>query len=291
MGKVKEYLKRYFVTAMGAMAQGLFATLLISTIIGTIGKYAEIEFLNEIAAFAKDATGMAIGVAIALALKADMLVVLSSAVVGAMGNAIGAVIVNGEIVEWAVSGKAGQYAAGPAGAFFAVIIACELARLVSKKTKVDILVTPVITLLVGFGVSFVLCPLVAYAMYYIGVFIATATTLQPFFMGIIVAVVVGMVLTLPISSAAICAMIFSTSILNGLPLETREGFLLAGAAEDGVFYGAELLGDVAAAPGVLKSLGCTVGHFRGPGEGRDFAMYLPLRENAPVPKYFGLAFD
>ncbi|MBQ4601006.1 MAG: GNAT family N-acetyltransferase [Oscillospiraceae bacterium] len=70
-----------------------------------------------------------------------------------------------------------------------------------------------------------------------------------------------------------------------------EGFLLAGAAEDGVFYGAELLGDVAAAPGVLKSLGCTVGHFRGPGEGRDFAMYLPLRENAPVPKYFGLAFD
>ena len=230
MGKVKEYLKRYFVTAMGAMAQGLFATLLISTIIGTIGKYAEIEFLNEIAAFAKDATGMAIGVAIALALKADMLVVLSSAVVGAMGNAIGAVIVNGEIVEWAVSGKAGQYAAGPAGAFFAVIIACELARLVSKKTKVDILVTPVITLLVGFGVSFVLCPLVAYAMYYIGVFIATATTLQPFFMGIIVAVVVGMVLTLPISSAAICAMIFSTSILNGLPLETREGFLLAGGA-------------------------------------------------------------
>ena len=227
---VKKYLNKYFVTAMSAMAQGLFATLLISTIIGTIGKYAEIGFLNEIAGFAKGATGMAIGVAIALALKADMLVVLSSAVVGAMGNSIGAVIVDGTITEWAVTGQAGQYEAGPAGAFFAVIIACEVAKLVSKKTKVDILVTPVTTLLVGFGASWLLCPLVAYAMYYLGVFIATATTFQPFFMGIRVAVVVGMVLTLPISSAAICAMIFSESILNGLSADTKEGFLLAGGA-------------------------------------------------------------
>ena len=235
MNKVKEYLKKYFVTAMSAMAQGLFATLLISTIIGTIGKYTGLDFLNQIAEFAKASTGMAIGVAIAIALKSDMLVVLSASVVGAMGNAIGAIIANGAISGWAVSGKIEAadvfYSAGPAGAFFAVIIACEVAKFVSKKTKVDILVTPIVTLLVGFAACFVFCPIIAYAMYYLGVFIATATTMQPFFMGIIVAVVVGMILTLPISSAAICAMIFSpaayaVAMSNG----TDEGFLLAGGA-------------------------------------------------------------
>lgn len=239
MGKVQEYLKKYFVTAMGAMAQGLFATLLIGTIIGTIGGYAEeylgMGFLNDIAAFAKGATGMAIGVAIAISLKSDMLVILSSAVVGAMGNAIGAVINDGSIEAWAVStneiGAGVFYSAGPAGAFFAVIIACEIAKFVSKKTKVDILVTPIVTLLVGFVASFVLCPLVAYIMYYLGVFVSTATTFQPFFMGVIVAVVVGMVLTLPISSAAICAMIFSESAYKVALLDgTAEGFLLAGGA-------------------------------------------------------------
>ena len=232
---VKEYLKKYFVTAMGAMAQGLFATLLIGTILKTVGQYVYLDFLVDIAAFASGATGMAIGVAIAIALKADMLVILSAAVVGSMGNAIGAVINDGAIEAWAVSAKINPtdvfYSAGPAGAFFAVIIACEVARLVSKKTKVDILVTPVVMLLVGFAASWLLCPIVAYVMYYLGIFISTATTFLPFFMGIIVAVIVGMILTLPISSAAICAMIFSPSaylvaVANG----TDEGFLLAGGA-------------------------------------------------------------
>ena len=232
---VKEYLKKYFVTAMGAMAQGLFATLLIGTILKTLGQYTYLDFLVEIASFATAATGMAIGVAIAMALKADTLVILSCAAVGAMGNAIGAVIDGGAIDAWAVSAKGDAvgvfYSAGPAGAFFAVIITCEVARLVSKKTKVDILVTPIVSLLVGFVASFALCPLVAYVMYYLGIFISAATSFLPFFMGIVVAVVVGMILTLPISSAAICAMIFSPSayevaLLNG----TAEGFLLAGGA-------------------------------------------------------------
>ena len=123
------------------------------------------------------------------------------------------------------------YSAGPAGAFFAVIIACELGMLVSKKTKVDILVTPVVTLLVGFGASFALCPLVSYIMYYLGVFIATATTFAPLFMGIVVSVVVGIVLTLPISSAAICAMIFSPAAVAAAEVTgTKEGLLLAGGA-------------------------------------------------------------
>ena len=235
MTKVKEYLNKYFVTAMGAMAQGLFATLLIGTIIKTIGQYTGLDFLVSVASFASGATGMAIGVAIAISLKADMLVVLSSAVVGSMGNAIGAVINSGLISEWAVSSKTGAegvfYSAGPAGAFFAVIIACEVAKLVSKKTKVDILVTPIVTILVGFVASWLLCPLVSYVMYYLGIVIANATTLQPFLMGIIVATVVGIILTLPISSAAICAMIFSPTALEvAISNGTEQGFMLAGGA-------------------------------------------------------------
>ncbi len=228
MKTVKKYLNRYFVDAMGAMALGLFASLLIGTIFSTLAKYIPLTWLSDafdtIAFYAKAATGMAIGVAIAHKLGAHPLVMFSAAAVGAMSNALGAVIDGGFIKAWAVP-------SGPAGAFFAVIIACEIGMLVSKKTRVDILVTPTVTLVVGFAASLVCCPIIAYVMYYLGSFIATATTLQPFIMGIIVSVVVGVVLTLPISSAAICAMIFSESALavataNG----TEEGFLLAGGA-------------------------------------------------------------
>lgn len=238
MKTVKKYLNRYFVDAMGAMALGLFASLLIGTIFSTLAKYIPIAWLSDafdtVAFYAKAATGMAIGVAIAHKLGADPLVMFSAAAVGAMSNALGAVIDGGLIKAWAVpSGADGEifYAAGPAGAFFAVIIACEIGMLVSKKTRVDILVTPTVTLLVGFMASFVFCPIIAYVMYYLGVFIATATTLQPLVMGVIVSVVVGMVLTLPISSAAICAMIFSESALAAAVANgTEEGLLLAGGA-------------------------------------------------------------
>ena len=242
MKTVKKYLNRYFIDAMGAMALGLFASLLIGTIFGTLGKYVGeytsadwlAEIFNTVATYAKAATGMAIGVAIAYKLGAHPLVMFSAAAVGAMSNAMGAIINEGAITSWAVSSATGEgifYSAGPAGAFFAVIIASEIAMLVSKKTKVDILVTPVVTLLVGFAASWLLCPLVSYVMYYLGVFISTATTFQPLLMGIVVSVVVGIVLTLPISSAAICAMIFSASALEVATANgTREGFLLAGGA-------------------------------------------------------------
>lgn len=236
MNTVKKYLHRYFIDAMGAMALGLFASLLIGTIFGTVYKYTDLEFLNVIASYAKAATGMAIGVAIAHRLGAHPLVIFSSAAVGAMANAMGAIVANegGGILKWAATASDGAgvfYAAGPAGAFFAVIIASEIGMLVSKKTKVDILVTPVVTLLVGFAASWLFCPLVSYVMYYLGTFVATATTFQPLLMGIVLSVIMGVVLTLPISSAAICAMIFSeaafaVSLLNG----TNEGFLLAGGA-------------------------------------------------------------
>ena len=238
METIKKYLNRYFIDAMGAMALGLFASLLIGTIFGTLGKYVPntsiANIFNTISTYAKAATGMAIGVAIAHKLGGHPLVMFSCAAVGAMSNAMGGVINDGVIDIWATTSGNGEgifYSAGPAGAFFAVIFACEVGMLVSKKTKVDILVTPVVTLLTGFGASWLFCPLISYVMYYLGVFISTATTFQPLIMGIAVSVVVGIILTLPISSAAICAMIFSESaylvaVANG----TSEGFLLAGGA-------------------------------------------------------------
>ena len=228
--------KTYFVDAMGAMALGLFASLLIGTIFGTLATYTKLEFLATIATYAKAATGMAIGVAIAHKLSAPPLVIYSSAAVGAMANAMGAIIKDGAIISWAATGASVElggvfYSSGPAGAFFAVLIACEIGKLVSKTTRVDILVTPVVTLFAGFLASFTFTPLVAYVMYYLGVFIAVATTYLPFVMGIIVSVVMGIILTLPISSAAICAMIFSASALDAAVLSgTSEGFLLAGGA-------------------------------------------------------------
>ena len=132
MSIVKKYLKRYFIDAMGAMALGLFASLLIGTIFDTLGNYIPWTFLKTIAAYAKASTGMAIGVAIAHKLGAHPLVMFSAAAVGALSNAMGAVIDGGKILSWAVTAGTGEgvfYSAGPAGAFFAVIIAAEIASL------------------------------------------------------------------------------------------------------------------------------------------------------------------
>ncbi len=201
---MKNLLKRYFIDAMSAMALGLFATLLIGTIFDTIGTYIpKCGFMLDIAKYAKAATGMAIGAAIANSLGAHPLVMFSCTVVGYASYAMGATI------------NSLTYTAGPAGSFIAVIVACEIGMLVSKKTKVDILVTPIVTILTGYLVAWLVCSPVAYAMYYLGSFINTATVMQPFFMGIIISVVVGMILTLPISSAAICAMIGITGLAGG----------------------------------------------------------------------------
>ena len=243
---LKKYLKRYFVDAMGAMALGLFASLLIGTIIGTVAGYvAKVDSLawlassmNMIANAAKTVAGAAIGVAIAHKLGAHPLVIFSAAAVGHLANGMGAIFnaETGAIIKWGASGAASTatetfYSAGPAGVFFAVIIAAEIGMLVSKKTKVDILVTPLVTLTVGFIASFVFCPAIAYLMYYLGMFITVATAWAPLVMGIILSVIMGVVLTLPISSAAICGVIFSPS-MQVLMAEKglEEAFLLAGGA-------------------------------------------------------------
>ncbi len=204
---VKYYLKRYFIDAMGAMALGLFASLLIGTIFKTLGEYTHISHFGEINKYAAGASGMAIGVAIAYSMKADPLVTFCCAAVGSMGYSIGTTI--------GLESDAIAYTAGPAGSFVATIFACELGSCVSKKTKVDIIVTPVVTLLAGYGVAIVASPAIAFLMYYLGNFINTATVLQPFVMGVVVSVSVGMILTLPISSAAICAMIGISGLAGG----------------------------------------------------------------------------
>ncbi|MBQ3530472.1 MAG: PTS sugar transporter subunit IIC [Oscillospiraceae bacterium] len=220
METLKKYAKKYFIDAMSAMALGLFASLLIGTIFGTVGTYLGPDyvanglvneiggFFSEMKTFAQGASGMAIGVAIAYSLKADPLVMFSCAAVGSLSYSLGATILleNGETIA---------YTAGPAGAYVAAIVAVEIGMLVSKKTKVDILVTPTVTIIAGYAIAKLICPAVAYIMFYLGDFINTATEMQPFIMGIIISVVVGMILTLPISSAAICAMIGISGIAGG----------------------------------------------------------------------------
>lgn len=204
---VRPSAKVYFIDAMGSMALGLFSTLLIGTIFQTIADYTGLELFSQIAGYAKAATGAALGIAIANTLKAPPLVLLSAAVAGMIGNGLGATVM--------LDGTEKALTAGPAGAFFVVIVAVELGKLVSKETHVDILVTPVTTILSAMLVGKLICPLIAQLMYWLGHFINTATELQPLLMGILVSAVVGVILTLPISSAAICAMIGIGGIAGG----------------------------------------------------------------------------
>lgn len=239
MGKIKTFLQKkninisartYFIDAMGSMALGLFASLLMGTILGTIGNLSGLKIFNEISGYCTTATGVILGISIASALKAPPLVLYSSGVVGLIGYSIGSTfMING--VEKTVT-------AGPAGTFFAVIIAAEFGKLVSKETKIDILVTPTVTILTGSITAKLLSPAIAYIMYWIGAFINTATEMQPFFMGIIISVVVGIVLTLPISSAALCAMIGISGLAGGAATAgccaQMIGFAIVSFRENGV---------------------------------------------------------
>ena len=224
-GRVRSYLtkkgvtlspKVYFVNAMSAMALGLFASLLMATIFGTVLKYVPsgnvfhdlLSLLSRYAPATGGATGAVLGIAVAYALKAPALVMFASGVVGMCGNDMLTAIT-------AAEGITKNVAAGPAGAFLCVLVACEVGKLVSGETKVDIIVTPAVTLTTGMIVAMIVCPTVSYLMYWIGYFINYATTIMPFFMGMIISVVVGIILTLPISSAAVCAMIGISGLAGG----------------------------------------------------------------------------
>ena len=200
-------LKRYGIDALGAMAQGLFCSLLIGTIINTIGTQFHIPFLTQTVAtiagteytvggLASAMSGPAMAVAIGYALKCPPLVLFSMITVGFAANALGG-------------------AGGPLAVLFVAILAAEFGKAVSKETKVDILVTPLVTIGVGVFFSWLIAPGLGKIAMKLGELIMWATELQPFLMGILVSVIVGMALTLPISSAAICAALGLTGLAGG----------------------------------------------------------------------------
>ena len=197
--------KRYGVDALGAMAQGLFCSLLIGTIVKTLGEQAGIAFLVDVGNFAAAMSGAAMAVAIGYALQAPPLALFSLATVGYAANALGSTSL--------IPDQAG--AGGPLAVLFIAIIAAEFGKAVSKETKIDILVTPLVTILAGVGLSAWWAPAIGTAATAVGNIIMWATDLQPFLMGVIVSVVIGVALTLPISSAAICAAFGLTGLAGG----------------------------------------------------------------------------
>ena len=254
--------KRYAIDAMGAMALGLFASLLIGTIIKTLAEnvgttglmaaLASVTDTGELAAkvaglitwnhfcwilwqignYATMVTGVAMAAAIGYALDAPPLVLFSLCAVGQATNTLGG-------------------SGGPLAVLFVAIIACEVGKLVSKETKIDILVTPAVTIIVGVGCAMVLAPIFKTICDSLGTFIGWATNLQPFFMGIIISVVVGVVLTLPISSAAICA---AVGISGGAVLAG----VLDGSISMGVWNGLALAGGAATVGCCCNMLGFAV---------------------------------
>jgi len=188
--------KRYGIDALGAMAQGLFCSLLIGTIIKTLGQQLSVQFLVDIGTYAMAMSGPAMAVAIGRALQADPMVLFSLAAVG-----------------WAANAEGG--AGGPLAVLIIAIIAAECGKAVSKETKIDILVTPAVTILVGVALAKLIAPPIGKAANAFGQLIDEATKLQPFWMGIAVSVLVGIALTLPISSAAICAVLGLTGLAGG----------------------------------------------------------------------------
>jgi uncharacterized protein len=189
-------VQRYLIDALSAMAQGLFASLLMGTILSTIGQQAGIEALVTVGDFAKAAAGPAMAVSIGFALKAPSLVLFSLVAVGSAANSLGG-------------------AGGPLAVLVVAIIASECGKLVSGETKIDILVTPSVTILVGVLLSMWWAPGIGAGATAVGSLIMWATDLQPFFMGILVSALVGIALTLPISSAAICAALSLTGLAGG----------------------------------------------------------------------------
>jgi len=205
MGNFKAFLKRknieisarrYGVDALGAMAQGLFCSLLIGTILNTVGSQTRLEIFSTVGGYASAMAGPAMAVAIGYALSAPPMVLFSLVAVGWSANSLGG-------------------AGGPLAVLVIAIIAAELGKMVSKETKIDILVTPLVTIFAGVGLAALIAPPIGTAARYVGNVIMWATELQPFLMGIVVSAVVGIALTLPISSAAICAVLQLTGLAGG----------------------------------------------------------------------------
>jgi len=216
---IKKFLNRYFIQAMSTMALGLFASLIINLIISQIAKIPGLGYLQSLAdvfGAASPVTGCAIGVAIAWGLQAKPLVMFSSAASGACGYAFG----------------------GPVGAYLAGVVGAEIGSLVASKTKVDIVVTPLVTIIAGGSIALLVGPYIQSFMVNLGNIINVATEMSPIPMGIIVAVLVGMALTAPISSAAICIMLNLSGLAAGAAAvgccAQMVGFAVAGYKDNGI---------------------------------------------------------
>ena len=211
--------KRYGIDALGAMAQGLFCSLLIGTIIKTLGAQLGVPFLTDIGTYAMFVSGPAMAIAIGYALQAPPMVLFSLAAVGYAANAEGG-------------------AGGPLAVLIIAILAAECGKAVSKETKIDILVTPLVTIFVGVGLSMLIAAPIGAAASQVGTLIMWATEQAPLAMGILVSVIVGVALTLPISSAAICAALGLTGLAGGAAVAgccaQMVGFAVMSYKENGV---------------------------------------------------------
>ena len=213
------FLGGIIVRALSAMAQGLFASLLIGTIIKTIGQQMGLPLVVEAGSFAMSMAGPAMAISIAYAMHASPLVIFSMAAVGMAANTMGG-------------------AGGPLAVFVISLIATGFGYLVGGRTKIDILITPLVTIGAGIALSYLMAPAIGTAASGVGNLIMWATTQQPFIMGILVSVIVGMALTLPISSAAICAALGLTGLAGGAALAgccaQMVGFAVMSINENGI---------------------------------------------------------
>ncbi|MCL2045154.1 MAG: PTS sugar transporter subunit IIC [Oscillospiraceae bacterium] len=191
--------QRIGLDALGAMAHGLFASLLIGTIMNTLGTQLSIPILNRVGGFATSGVGAAMAVSIGYAMKAPPFVLYSLVAVGQAANSLGG-------------------SGGPLAVFVVVLIAVFAGKLVSKTTPIDLIVTPFVTIVVGVGASIILAPPIGQFASAFGYAIMWATDMQPFLMGILVSAIVGVVLTLPISSAAVCAALGLVGLAGGAAL-------------------------------------------------------------------------
>lgn len=231
--------KRYFIDAMSAMAHGLFASLLIGTILKAIGLIPKLEIFAQIGGYAQAVAGPAMAVAIANALHAPAFVMYSAAAVGYAANALGG-------------------AGGPIAVFLITLIAVELGKLVSKETKVDLIVTPFVTVVTGGLLSVLVAPFIGKLVGYLSQFIGWSMTQQPLILGLLVSVIMGVALTLPISSAAICAGLG----LSGMAQLAADGSVIALNYE-----GLALAGGAAVAGCCAHMVGFAVMSFRENGVG------------------------
>ena len=213
------FLGGIIVRSLSAMAQGLFASLLIGTIIKTIGQQMGLPLVVEAGSFAMSMAGPAMAISIAYAMHASPLVIFSMAAVGMAANTMGG-------------------AGGPLAVFVISLIATGFGYLVGGRTKIDIIITPLVTIGAGIALSYLMAPAIGTAASSVGNLIMWATTQQPFIMGILVSVIVGMALTLPISSAAICAALGLTGLAGGAALAgccaQMVGFAVMSINENGI---------------------------------------------------------